>query len=90
MLIVITNMVHYTSEQLLLLYSNNIIYLKGVHAWDYAAGEMIVREAGGYACDPSGSAVDLMSRRILVASSKELAEAIIPHLTQFYPQPRDD
>lgn len=65
-------------------------YEFGVHAWDYAAGEMIVREAGGYTCDPTGSAVDLMSRRILCASSKELAEAIIPNLTQFYPQPRDD
>lgn len=65
-------------------------YEFGVHAWDYAAGEMIVREAGGYTCDPSGSPVDLMSRRILCASSKELAEAIIPHLIQYYPQPRDD
>jgi fructose-1,6-bisphosphatase/inositol monophosphatase family enzyme len=51
---------------------------------------MIVREAGGYTCDPTGAPLDLMSRRVLCTSSKELADAIIPHLTQFYPQPRDD
>lgn len=65
-------------------------YEFGVHAWDYAAGEFIVREAGGYCCDPSGQPVDLMSRRIVCAASKELAEELIPHLTQFYPMPRDD
>jgi myo-inositol-1(or 4)-monophosphatase len=57
---------------------------------DYAAGEFIVREAGGYTCDPAGGPVDLMCRRILCASSKELAKELVPHLTQFYPQPRDD
>lgn len=57
---------------------------------DYAAGEFIVREAGGYTCDPAGGALDLMSRRVLCAASKELADEIVPHLTQFYPQPRDD
>jgi myo-inositol-1(or 4)-monophosphatase len=65
-------------------------YEYGVHAWDYAAGEFIVREAGGYTCDPAGGALDLMSRRVLCASSKELADEIIPNLTQFYPMPRDD
>lgn len=65
-------------------------YEYGVHAWDYAAGEMIVREAGGYTCDPAGGPLDLMSRRVLCASSKELADEIIPHLTQYYPLPRDD
>lgn len=57
---------------------------------DYAAGEFIVREAGGYTCDPAGGALDLMSRRCICAASKELADAIVPHLVQFYPQPRDD
>lgn len=65
-------------------------YEYGVHAWDYAAGEFIVREAGGYCCDPAGGPVDLMSRRILCASSKELADEIVPELIQFYPMPRDD
>ena len=62
----------------------------GIHAWDYAAGEFIVREAGGVSMDPAGGALDLMSRRCLCASSKELAEQIYPQLTQFYPKPRDD
>lgn len=57
---------------------------------DYAAGELIVREAGGYTCDPSGGPLDLMSRRCLCASSKELAEEIASQLIQYYPTPRDD
>lgn len=68
----------------------DVYYEYGVHAWDYAAGEFIVREAGGYTCDPSGGPVDLMSRRILCASSKDLADELIPQLIQFYPTPRDD
>jgi len=27
----------------------------GIHIWDMAAGELIVREAGGIVCDTSGS-----------------------------------
>lgn len=65
-------------------------YEFGVHAWDYAAGEFIVREAGGYTCDPTGSELDLMSRRVVCAASKELADELVSHLTQFYPMPRDD
>lgn len=57
---------------------------------DYAAGEFIVREAGGYSCDPAGGPLDLMNRRCICASSKELADEIVPQLTQYYPQPRDD
>lgn len=68
----------------------DVYYEYGIHAWDYAAGEFIVREAGGYTCDPAGGELDLMSRRALCASSKELADEIVPHLVQFYPQPRDD
>lgn len=26
----------------------------GIHAWDYAAGDLLVREAGGVCLDPSG------------------------------------
>lgn len=40
--------------------------------------------------DPAGGPLDLMSRRCLCASSKELAEQIYPQLSQFYPKPRDD
>jgi len=65
-------------------------YEFGIHAWDYAAGEMIVREAGGYTCDPAGGTLDLMSRRCICAASKELADELVSQLIQFYPQPRDD
>jgi myo-inositol-1(or 4)-monophosphatase len=57
---------------------------------DYAAGEFIVREAGGYTCDPAGGTLDLMSRRCICAASKELADELVPHITQYYPTPRDD
>uniref|UniRef100_A0A1B0GN75 Inositol-1-monophosphatase n=1 Tax=Phlebotomus papatasi TaxID=29031 RepID=A0A1B0GN75_PHLPP len=65
-------------------------YEFGPHAWDMAAGDLIVREAGGVTMDPSGGPLDIMSRRVLAASSQELAEDFIKLLTQFYPQPRDD
>ncbi|XP_055845653.1 inositol monophosphatase 1 [Episyrphus balteatus] len=65
-------------------------YEFGIHAWDVAAGDLIVREAGGVVIDPAGGEFDMMSRRVLAASSMELAQEISKNLTQFYPQPRDD
>nr|XP_006815027.1 PREDICTED: LOW QUALITY PROTEIN: inositol monophosphatase 1-like [Saccoglossus kowalevskii] len=47
----------------------------GPHIWDFAGAELI-REAGGVTMDTEGGPVDLMSRRILVASSHALAKAI--------------
>ena len=44
----------------------------------------------GYSCDPAGGQLDLMSRRCICASSKELADELVAQLVQFYPQPRDD
>lgn len=64
-------------------------YECGIHAWDVAAGDLLVREAGGVCLDPAGGPLDLMSRRVLCASSQELADKVIPILTQYYPQPRD-
>lgn len=64
-------------------------YEYGIHAWDIAAGDLLVREAGGVCLDPAGGSLDLMSRRVLAASSQELADKIVPLLTQYYPQPRD-
>ncbi|XP_026472322.1 inositol monophosphatase 1 isoform X2 [Ctenocephalides felis] len=61
----------------------------GIHAWDIAAGILIVEEAGGIVLDPSGGPLDLMSRRVLCASSKELAIKLSENLVQFYPEPRD-
>lgn len=61
----------------------------GIHIWDIAAGELLVKEAGGVAIDPAGGPIDRLSRRILFASSQELADQIAKELVQFYPMPRD-
>ncbi|GAB1606400.1 inositol monophosphatase 1-like [Argonauta hians] len=45
----------------------------GIHCWDIAAGAVIVTEAGGVVMDPSGGKFDVMSRKVLVASSTPLA-----------------
>lgn len=60
----------------------------GLHCWDYAAGELIVREAGGVSLYPTGGPLDLMGRGVLLASSKELAEAMLPYI-QHVEYPRD-
>ncbi|XP_059476088.1 inositol monophosphatase 1 [Neocloeon triangulifer] len=57
----------------------------GIHAWDIAAGDLIVREAGGVVIDPAGGEFDVMSRRCLCASSIELAKEIVTHIEQYYP-----
>uniref|UniRef100_A0A182WBT6 Inositol-1-monophosphatase n=1 Tax=Anopheles minimus TaxID=112268 RepID=A0A182WBT6_9DIPT len=64
-------------------------YEFGIHAWDIAAGDLLVREAGGVCLDPAGGPLDLMSRRVLCASTQELADKVVLALTQFYPEPRD-
>lgn len=61
----------------------------GIHAWDIAAGDLIVREAGGVVIDPDGGPLDLLSRRVLAASSPELANEFSKLLIQYYPEPRD-
>lgn len=58
----------------------------GIHAWDIAAGDILVREAGGVCLDPSGAPLDLLSRRVLCASTPELAEEISKTVVQFYPE----
>lgn len=61
----------------------------GIHIWDIAAGELLVKEAGGVVLDPAGGPIDRMSRRILCASSQALAEQLTQKIVQFYPTPRD-
>ncbi|KAF7638306.1 Inositol-1-monophosphatase [Meloidogyne graminicola] len=46
----------------------------GLHSWDMAAAVVIVREAGGTVIDPTGVPFDLMSRKVLCASTPELAK----------------
>lgn len=69
--------------------SAEINYEFGIHAWDIAAGDLIVREAGGYTCDPAGGPLDLMSRRVLATSTPEMATEFIKIIKQYYPEPRD-
>lgn len=58
----------------------------GIHAWDVAAGDLIVREAGGVSIDPAGGPFDVMSRRTLCASTKELAQELSKMIVQYYPE----
>jgi len=60
----------------------------GAHCWDYAAGAVIVTEAGGVVLDPSGKEFDYMSRNVLVAANTELAQQAVSLLTP-YPTIRD-
>ncbi|XP_072267197.1 inositol monophosphatase 1 [Pyxicephalus adspersus] len=64
-------------------------YEMGIHCWDMAAASIIVTEAGGVVLDVKGGPFDLMSCRIIVASSKEIAERISKEL-QLIPLVRDD
>lgn len=61
----------------------------GIHVWDIAAGELLVTEAGGVIMDPSGGPINRLSRRVLVASSKQLAEQLVAKLAQYHPTPID-
>ncbi|XP_069191104.1 inositol monophosphatase 1 isoform X4 [Procambarus clarkii] len=64
-------------------------YTLGVHCWDIAAGSLLVQEAGGVVIDTAGGPFDLMSRRVLCASTPELAQKIAKLLKQYQPV-RDD
>ncbi|KAJ8727865.1 hypothetical protein PYW08_016250 [Mythimna loreyi] len=56
----------------------------GIHAWDIAAGDILVREAGGVCIDPSGKPLDLLSRRVLCASTPQLAQELVETVEQIY------
>ncbi|XP_073406658.1 inositol monophosphatase 1 isoform X3 [Dendrobates tinctorius] len=64
-------------------------YEMGIHCWDVAASSVIVTEAGGLVLDANGGPFDLMSRRVIAASSKEIGERIAKEL-QIISLERDD
>lgn len=64
-------------------------YHIGIHCWDMAGGAAIIREAGGVIMDITGGPFDLMSRRLITASSKAIAENIAQKIQPF-PCGRDD
>lgn len=64
-------------------------YEMGIYCWDMAGAGIIITEAGGVLLDISGGPFDLMSRRIIAASSQVLGERIAKEL-QIIPLQRDD
>ncbi|KOB76894.1 Myo inositol monophosphatase [Operophtera brumata] len=58
----------------------------GIHAWDIAAGDILVREAGGVCIDPAGGKLDLLARRVLCAATPELAQELVASIAQLYPE----
>ncbi|XP_029313628.1 inositol monophosphatase 1-like [Cottoperca gobio] len=61
----------------------------GIHCWDIAAGVVIVREAGGILLDVDGGEFDLMSRRMVSANNKTIADRIIKEI-EIFEVVRDD
>ncbi|XP_034484063.1 inositol monophosphatase 1-like [Drosophila innubila] len=57
----------------------------GPQVWDWAAGVLMVQEAGGVVIDPCGGEFDIQSQRLLAASTPELAEQFLPILIQMFP-----
>ncbi|XP_042284868.1 inositol monophosphatase 1-like [Thunnus thynnus] len=64
-------------------------YHIGMHCWDIAASAIIVQEAGGIVMDTDGSPFDMMSRRVIAASSSAVANRIA-QVIQAFPCRRDD
>lgn len=64
-------------------------YEIGIHVWDVAAASLIVSEAGGVLMDVEGGPLDIMSRRVVAANNKTVAERLIKEIEAFAP-PRDD
>ncbi|XP_064409833.1 inositol monophosphatase 1 [Latimeria chalumnae] len=64
-------------------------YEMGIHCWDIAAAAVIVREAGGVVIDTAGGTFDLMSRKVIAASSKAIAERIAKEVKEV-PLERDE
>ncbi|XP_068998332.1 inositol monophosphatase 1-like [Embiotoca jacksoni] len=64
-------------------------YHIGMHCWDIAASAIIVQEAGGVVMDTDGSKFDMMSRRVIAASSTAVAHHI-SQVIQAFPCRRDD
>lgn len=66
------NLVHLALGQI------DLYYQYGIHAWDLAAGVLIVKEAGGYVghIHPRDLSFDIRARNILAATDESLAIAL--------------
>lgn len=58
----------------------------GIDIWDFAAAELLVTEAGGVTTDTCGGKLDRFSKRIMVASSIDLAETLSKNIAQYIPK----
>ncbi|CAL8347789.1 unnamed protein product [Merluccius merluccius] len=67
----------------------DVYYHIGMHCWDIAASAIIVQEAGGVVIDTDGSEFDMMSRKVIAASSLAVANRIAG-VVQAFPCRRDD
>ncbi|XP_077415882.1 inositol monophosphatase 1-like isoform X2 [Vanacampus margaritifer] len=65
-------------------------YEIGIHVWDVAASSLIVSEAGGVLMDVEGGPLDLMSRRVLAANSRSVAERLVKEIDAFSVRRDDD
>jgi myo-inositol-1(or 4)-monophosphatase len=57
----------------------------GLHLWDIAAGILLVKEAGGLVCDPSGSENYLKSGNVVATNPtlmRQMLKMITPHLNE--------
>uniref|UniRef100_A0A673GYT8 Inositol(myo)-1(or 4)-monophosphatase 2 n=1 Tax=Sinocyclocheilus rhinocerous TaxID=307959 RepID=A0A673GYT8_9TELE len=56
-------------------------YQHGLHCWDIAAAAVIIREAGGCVIDIDClGALDLVSRRVVAAGTREIADYLLKQL----------
>ncbi|XP_062847264.1 inositol monophosphatase 2 [Trichomycterus rosablanca] len=55
-------------------------YQYGLHCWDIAAAAIIITEAGGCVIDTTGGPLDIMSRRVVAAGSRKIADYIVQQL----------
>ncbi|XP_072398709.1 inositol monophosphatase 2-like [Diabrotica undecimpunctata] len=60
-------------------------YQYKLNIWDIAAGELIVKEAGGVVLDTDGSPLNRFAMRVLTANSEGVAQAIAKKLVQYDP-----
>ena len=68
----------------------DLYFQSGIHIWDFAAGALLVKEAGGIVIDPmTGGEFDLMSCRILVGSSQELVDQVLKSGVEFIKFPHE-
>lgn len=56
-----------------------------IHAWDVAAGVLLIREAGGVVTSRNGQPFDLWKPHFLAANGPELHRQMLDVLTQFSP-----